>query len=151
MALRSILPFAPIKSLIGAMKRHGLCLVIFAACCLSARGADDYHWDRVRTSLLPRDEWGILHTTKQVYEADYAHTEAWRIFYYNKPGHELVRDPAYMGAVQEALKRNGFYCGPINGIFTDEVSNAIAVLQKNYGYHVNGQLTVSVRRALYLP
>ncbi|MGZ4984319.1 MAG: peptidoglycan-binding domain-containing protein [Chthoniobacterales bacterium] len=53
--------------------------------------------------------------------------------------------------MQEALRRNGFYCGPIDGVFSDEVSNAIAVLQKNYGHHVNGRLTVSVRRALYLP
>jgi hypothetical protein len=34
---------------------------------------------------------------------------------------------------------------------SDEVSNAIALLQKNYGYRVNGLLTISVRRALYLP
>ncbi|MGZ5023779.1 MAG: peptidoglycan-binding domain-containing protein [Chthoniobacterales bacterium] len=133
------------------MKRHGLCLVLFAASCLSVYAADDYHFDHVRTALLPRDEWGILHTSKVLNETDYAHTEAWRLFYYNKSGHELERDPAYMGAVQEALRRNGFYCGPIDGVFSDEVSNAIAVLQKNYGHHVNGRLTVSVRRALYLP
>jgi Putative peptidoglycan binding domain len=135
----------------SVMKRLGLFFAIFAGCCFSALAADDYHYDRSRQVLLPRDAWGILHNSKELNETDFAHREPWRLFYYNKSRQELAKDPAYIGAVQEALKRNGYYCGPIDGVLSDEVGNAIALLQKNYGYRVNGLLTVSVRRALYLP
>jgi hypothetical protein len=132
------------------MKR---CAFFVAAlcCCISARAADEYHFGRSRQALVPRDSWGVLHTSKDLNETDFAHREPWRLFYYTKSRLELAKDPAYMGAVQEALKRNGYYCGPIDGVMSDEVSNAIAQLQKSYGYRVNGLLTVSVRRALYLP
>ncbi len=133
------------------MKRLGLVAAVVAVCSLTANAADDYHWDRERTTLLPRDEWGILYTPKVIHEADFARTRMWRLFYWNKPGHELEQDPAYVGAVQDTLKRNGFYCGPIDGVFSDAVSNSIALLQKSYGQRVNGRLTLSVRRALFLP
>ena len=67
------------------------------------------------------------------------------------PERQIMADPAYVGALQVALRRNGYYCGPINGVFSDEVSDAIARLQKGYAMRVNGALTVGVRRALYLP
>ena len=59
--------------------------------------------------------------------------------------------PAYVGALQAALKRLGYYCGPIDGVFTDEVSTAIAQMQKNYSQRVTGTITRAVRRELHLP
>lgn len=128
-----------------------LAALAFLACSIPALAADDYHVGRARQALLPRDSWGILHNSKDLNETDFAPREPWRLFYYNKSRRELEKDPAYMGAVQEALRRNGYYCGPIDGTMSDEVSNAIALLQKNYGYRVSGLLTLSVRRALFLP
>jgi peptidoglycan hydrolase-like protein with peptidoglycan-binding domain len=49
------------------------------------------------------------------------------------------------------LRRLGYYCGPIDGVFSGEVSDAIARLQKNYSMRVTGTLTIPVRRALHLP
>ena len=37
-----------------------------------------------------------------------------------------MADPAYVGALQRDLKRLGYYCGRIDGVFSDEVSFAIA-------------------------
>jgi peptidoglycan hydrolase-like protein with peptidoglycan-binding domain len=56
-----------------------------------------------------------------------------------------------MGALQRDLARLGYYCGPIDGVFSDEVSDAIARLQKNYSQSVTGTLTIPVRRVLHLP
>ncbi len=133
------------------MKQLGLLAASFFGCCAFVFAADDYHVGRARQALLPRDAWGILHNSKELNETDFAAREPWRLFYYNKSRRELEKDPAYMGAVQEALRRNGYYCGPLDGVMSDEVGTAIALLQKNYGYRVNGLLSVSVRRALYLP
>jgi hypothetical protein len=131
------------------MRRLAFCVVLFIGC--SAFAADEFHLGRSRQPLVPRDDWGVLHTTPQLNEPDYARRESWRLFYYNKSRQELAKDPAYTGAVQEALQRNGYYCGPIDGVWNEEMIDAIAKLQKAYGYRVNGALTVSVRRALRLP
>jgi peptidoglycan hydrolase-like protein with peptidoglycan-binding domain len=53
--------------------------------------------------------------------------------------------------MQTALRRLGYYRGPVNGVFTPEVSDAIARLQKNSSMRVTGTLTVPVRRALHMP
>jgi peptidoglycan hydrolase-like protein with peptidoglycan-binding domain len=71
--------------------------------------------------------------------------------YYFESGEQLVHDPAYVGALQVALRNNGYYCGPIDGIFSPRVSDAIARMQKNNSLNVTGTLTVGVRRALHLP
>jgi peptidoglycan hydrolase-like protein with peptidoglycan-binding domain len=71
--------------------------------------------------------------------------------YYFKGRDQLVLDPAYVGALQTTLRRLGYYCGPVDGVFTAEVSYAIARLQKNYSMRVTGTLTTPVRRALHLP
>ena len=63
----------------------------------------------------------------------------------------MVADPGYVGALQRDLKRLGYYCGPIDGVYTVEVAEAIAALQKNYSQKVTGTLTIPVRRVLYLP
>ena len=101
--------------------------------------------------LAPRDEWGLLHQSRTVYETDFAPRYHWRPLYYLESGRELIAQPAYVGALQRDLRRLGYYCGPIDGVFSDDVSEAIARLQKNYSMRVTGTLTIPVRRALYLP
>lgn len=101
--------------------------------------------------LSQRDKWGQLHRGSEIDEPDYAPREWWRLFYYNKTREVLAKDPAYVGALQVALRRNGYYCGPIDGVYSPEVVDAIAHLQKNYRLRVTGNLTVEVRRALHLP
>jgi peptidoglycan hydrolase-like protein with peptidoglycan-binding domain len=59
--------------------------------------------------------------------------------------------PAYVSALQRDLRRLGYYCGPIDGVFSDDVGDAIARLQKNYSMRVTGTLTDPLRRALHLP
>jgi putative peptidoglycan binding protein len=102
-------------------------------------------------SLAPRDDWGLLHQSRTVYETDFAPRYHWRPFYYLESGRELIAQPAYVGALQRDLRRLGYYCGPIDGVFSDEVSDAIARLQKNYSMRVTGTLTIPVRRVLFLP
>jgi len=84
-------------------------------------------------------------------QTDLEPRETCRLFYYSKSRSVVAADPAYVGALQVALRRNGYYCGPIDGVFSGEVSDAIARLQKGYSMRVNGALTVAVRRVLYLP
>ena len=133
------------------MKRILAALCAFSFLASPIFGADEYHYDRSRQPLLPRDSWGILHNTPVLNEPDYAPHAPWRVFYYLRSRNGLSRDVAYVGALQEALQRNGFYCGPIDGVFSEDVTEAIAHLQKSYGLRVNGALTPSVRRALFLP
>lgn len=101
--------------------------------------------------LAPRDEWGLLHQSRTVYETDYATRYPFRPLYWLESRRELTAQPAYVGALQRDLLRLGYYCGPIDGIFSPEVSDAIAQLQKNYSMRVTGSLTIPVRRALHLP
>ncbi len=54
-------------------------------------------------------------------------------------------------ALQVVMRNRGYYCGPIDGIMSEEVSDAIARVQKNHVQRVTGRLTVPVRRALNLP
>jgi hypothetical protein len=125
--------------------------VTLAVLCMSVSPALAFPFLTSRDPLAPSDEWGKLHQMPWPEETDYARRESWRLFYYNKSRHELARDPAYIGAVQRALHRNGYYCGPIDGIFSTDVTDAIARLQKNHNMRVTGNLTVAVRRALFLP
>ena len=100
--------------------------------------------------LAARDEWGLL-TQGPLNPTDFERREAWRLFYYSQSGKTLSSDPAYVGALQVGLRRKGYYTGPIDGVFSEEVSAAICRLQKAHAMRVNGRLTVSVRRVLYLP
>ncbi|HET9857754.1 MAG TPA: peptidoglycan-binding domain-containing protein [Chthoniobacterales bacterium] len=103
-------------------------------------------------TLAPRDDWGLLHQSRTtLYETDFASRYSPRAAYYGMSGRELITQPAYVGALQRDLSRLGYYCGPIDGVFSDEVSEAIASLQKNYSQRVTGTLTVPVRRVLHLP
>jgi hypothetical protein len=101
--------------------------------------------------LAPRDEWGRLHQMPNVDPTDYFHRSGSRLYYYFKSRHELLRDPAYVASLQVVLRNRGYYCGPIDGIMSDRVSDAIAGVQKNYVQRVTGTLTVPVRRALNMP
>jgi Putative peptidoglycan binding domain len=103
-------------------------------------------------TLAPRDELDLLHQSRTtVYDIDFAPRRGWRLFYWLQGSSELLRQPAYVGALQRDLKRLGYYCGPIDGVFSIEVSEAIARLQKNYSQRISGNLTVPVRRVLHLP
>ncbi len=111
----------------------------------------DYGIFRAIDPLAQRDEWGIVHQGRNVNATDFAPRYRWRWCYYFKSRDQLVLQPAYVGSMQTALRRLGYYCGPVDGVFTPEVSYAIARLQKNYSMRVTGTLTEPVRRALHLP
>jgi Putative peptidoglycan binding domain len=103
-------------------------------------------------TLAARDDWSLLHQSRTtLYGTDFAPRLHCRFSYNVQSGRELIGDPAYVGALQRDLARLGYYCGPINGVFSDDVSEAIARLQKNYSQRVTGTLTVPVRRVLHLP
>ena len=102
--------------------------------------------------LAQRDEWGLLHQSRDLYSTDYEprrYPSRWT--YYTIGRNTLMKDPAYVGALQVALRRNGLYCGQIDGVFSAEVSDAIARFQKNSSMRITGTLTIPVRRALHLP
>ena len=101
--------------------------------------------------LAPRDDYGLLHQSPRLNPTDFAPRYPCRVGYYFTPDGVLVADPAYVGALQTSLYRHGYYCGPIDGVFSTEVSAAIAHMQKNYSQRVTGTLTFGVRRALHLP
>lgn len=111
----------------------------------------DYGLFRSTDPLAQRDEWGLVHQTPHVNATDFAPRYAWRWEYYFKARQQLLLDPAYVGSLQTALHRLGYYCGPVDGVFTPEVSYAIARLQKNYSMRVTGNLDTPVRRALHMP
>src|SRR4030095_36467 len=136
------------------MKRIALVLVL--GLTASVGHADefdvvDYGIFRSIDPLAQRDEWGTTHQTPHVNATDFAPRYHWRWCYYFKVPEQLLLQPAYVGSLQTALRRLGYYCGPIDGVFTPEVSYAIARLQKNYAMRVTRALTTPVRRALYMP
>jgi len=121
------------------MKNTIFILLGFAWSGFTAQAADDhdpffyppfFHSNDV---LAPRDDWGLLHQSRTtLYETDFARRYSWRPLYYLESGRELIAQPAYVGALQRDLARLGYYCGPIDGVFSLDVSDAIARLQKNY-------------------
>jgi putative peptidoglycan binding protein len=123
-------------------------LIAISAAC--ARASDDPLFHST-DPLAPRDEWGVLHQTPTLNSADYFHRHPHRIYYYFHSGKELLADPAYVSALQVTLRSRGYYCGPIDGVMSEEISDAIARVQKNHTQRVTGRLTVPVRRALNLP
>jgi hypothetical protein len=136
------------------MKRIVLVLIVgLSAAIAQADEFDvvDYGIFRSIDPLAQRDEWGTIHQAPHVNATDFAPRYSWRWTYYFKGRDQLVLDPAYVGSMQTALTRLGYYCGPIDGVFTSQVSYAIARLQKNYSMRVTGTLTTPVRRALHMP
>ena len=111
----------------------------------------DFDFLRSVDPLAPRDEWGLLHQMRDVNAVDFAQRYPSRWFYYFKAPEQVATQPAYVGAVQRELRRLGYYCGPIDGIYSPELGDAIAFFQKNSSMRVTGTLTDPVRRALHLP
>jgi hypothetical protein len=136
------------------MKRIAAVLFVGLS-AMVARGDEfdivDYGIFRSLDPLAQGSEWGTMHQSPHVNATDFAPRYSWRWMYYFKCGDQLILDPAYVGSLQTALRRLGYYCGPVDGVFTAEVSYAIARLQKNYSMHVTGTLTTPVRRALHMP
>ena len=136
------------------MKRIALALILGLGTTIAR--ADEYDvvdYDIFRSvdPLAQRDEWGLLHQGPVVNPTDFAPRYHWRWEYYFKAPEQLIMRPGYVGSMQTALRRLGYYCGPIDGIFSSEVGDAIARLQKNYSMRVTGTLTDPVRRALHMP
>ncbi len=130
--------------------RRILILLCATSCLLplASRAGSFFH---ATDPLAARDEYGLLHQSAVVEPTDLAPRYPCRPEYYFLSGNTLTSDPAYVGALQNALVRLGYYCGPVDGVFSVEVSAAIARLQKNSSQRVTGALTVGVRRALHLP
>ena len=134
------------------ISKFRLLLFVFSALfSIPAFAADDDPLFHSSNPLAPRDEWGRLHQMPNVDATDYFRRSGSRWYYYFKSRHELLRDPAYVASLQVVLRNRGYYCGPIDGIMSEDVSEAIARAQKNYVQRVTGTLTVPVRRALNLP
>jgi len=132
------------------LSRSAIALVI-SLVAVSAFASDDDPLFHSTNPLAPRDEWGVLHQMPNVDATDYFHRSGSRLYYYFKSRQELLRDPAYVASLQTVLRNRGYYCGPIDGVMSDNVSEAIARVQKNHVQRVTGTLTVPVRRALNLP
>lgn len=131
--------------------RRVLIVSLIALSAVCVRASDD-PWFHERDPLAPRDEWGVLHqSSTPVYSTDFAPRYCNRYAYYLMSRRELLADPAYVAALQVCLRNRGYYCGPIDGINSEAVSEAIARMQKNHTQRVTGTLTVAVRRALHLP
>src|SRR5437870_11715146 len=96
--------------------------------------------------LAQRSEWGLVHQGPRVNATDFAPRYHWRWCYYFKAPEQLILEPAYVGSMQTALRRLGYYCGPIDGVFTPAVSYAIARLQMNYSIRVTDMVNDQVRR-----
>ena len=136
------------------MKRIALVLIVgLSATVAQADEFDvvDYGIFRSIDPLAQRDEWGTTHQGRQVIATDFDPRYRWRWEYYFKAREQLLLDPAYVGSLQTALRRLGYYCGPVDGIFSAQVSDAIARLQKSYSMRVTGNLDNPVRRALHMP
>jgi hypothetical protein len=132
------------------MKKVILIALAIGSTAVLGQASDDPFFHCTDT-LAPRDDWGLLHQMPAPNATDFAPRYRWRPFYYFESGRELIAQPAYVGALQRDLRRLGYYCGPIDGVFSPAVSDAVARLQKNYSIRVTGTLTIPVRRALYLP
>ncbi len=132
-----------------------LAVILVLGCGVSIARADEYDIidDIFRSTdpLAQRDEYGLLHQGRHVNATDFAPRYQYRFIYYFKAPEQLVLQPAYVGSLQTALRRLGYYCGPMDGVFSAEVADAIARLQKNYSMRVTGTLTDPVRRALHMP
>src|SRR2546427_5650322 len=118
------------------MKRMALALIVgsLAATIAHADEFDVLSHDifRPTDSLAQRDEFGLVHQGPHVNATDFAPRYHWRWVYYFKAPEQLILDSAYVGSMQTALRRLGYYCGPVDGVVTPVVSDAIARLQKNY-------------------
>jgi hypothetical protein len=130
---------------------RSLTVCVLLGLCVTTTGFSQESLFHSTDALAQRDDFGLLHQMPALVPTDFDRRYRWRPLYYLESGRELAAQPAYVGSLQTALRRLGYYCGPIDGIFTDEVSDAIARMQKGYSMRVTGRITVPVRRALQLP
>jgi len=135
------------------MKKIVLALILGLGATIARADEYDIIDDIFRSTdpLAQRDEYGLLHQGRRVNATDFAPRYHYRFVYYFKAPEQLILEPGYVGSMQTALRRLGYYCGPVDGAFTPEVADAISRLQKNYSMRVTGSLTDPVRRALHLP
>ena len=133
------------------MKWALIAIMVSALPAIAAAQSEDRWLFHSTDPLASRDEWGMVHQSAEVNPTDTAWRFHWRPLYYLEGKRDLVQQPAYIGALQRELRRRAYYCGEIDGIFSPEVSDAIARMQKNYSMRVTGTLTIPVRRALHLP
>ena len=136
------------------MKRVGIFFIALFLACQGVRAFildEEIFSSPSNDSLAPRDGLGLLHQMPTVRATDVDRRYIRRWIYYFMANEQLMAQPAYVGALQRDFRRLGYYCGPIDGVFSDEVGDAIARLQKNYSMRVTGTLTDPVRRALHLP
>ncbi|MDQ2867230.1 MAG: peptidoglycan-binding protein [Verrucomicrobiota bacterium] len=139
------------------MKKIGLAMIGLFIFGTHFAWADDavFPWEFPHASgtdaLAPRDELGKLHQMARPIPNDFEPRYRCRVAYYFKAPEQLIAQPAYVGALQRDLKRLGYYCGEIDGVWGPDTQDAIARLQKNYSMRVTGTLTDPVRRALHLP
>jgi Putative peptidoglycan binding domain len=138
------------------MNRTFVIIVLAVSFCVTLPCRAEYpiFFDRLFNTddpLAARDDQGLLHQGRTLDRTDFDRRHDCRVSYYFESGANLISDPAYVGALQRDLRRLGYYCGEIDGIFSREVSGAIARMQRNYSMTATGTLTVPVRRALHLP
>jgi hypothetical protein len=126
-------------------------MVLALPAMAAAQVAEDRYFLHSTDALASRDDWGLVHRTPELNPTDTAPRYHWRPLYWLEGGRDLVNQPAYVGALQHELRRRGYYCGEIDGVFSAEVSDAVARMQKNHSMRVTGTITIPVRRALYLP
>ncbi|MEO7165644.1 MAG: peptidoglycan-binding domain-containing protein [Spartobacteria bacterium] len=130
---------------------HRLLILLLVSVCLLPVRSPAEGFSFYTDPLAPRDEDGLLHQMPFLERTDFAPRHSFRAAYCFMSGAQLVRDPAYVGALQNNLRRLGYYCGPTDGVFSAEVGLAITRMQKNYSQRVTGTLTRGVRCALHLP
>src|SRR5260370_8331730 len=83
-------------------------------------------------SLAPRDDLDFLHQSRTtVYDVDFAPRFGSRVPYYLMSGRELITHPSYVGALQRDPARLGYYCGPINGVYSFHFSIATRPFQQH--------------------
>src|SRR4051794_24451134 len=69
-------------------------------------------------TLAPRDQWGFRHQMPEVNPTDFAGRYHFRPLYWLEGGNDLMRQPAYVAALQRDLINRGYFCGSIDGIFS---------------------------------
>ena len=107
-------------------------------------------WFRPSDTLAQRDEYGLLHSSTVIYPTDLEPRYHWRPLYYLEGEHDVARMPAYVGALQVALTRLGYYRGPIDGIMGPGTSYAIRAYERDHGLRMDGVISGQLIRNMGL-
>ena len=116
-------------------------------CDLRSLRGDEFHFGRSRQPLVPARFMGRSAHTPALNEPDFERRESWRLST-TKIAAMCDEGSAYVGAVQEALPADWLLLRTIDRVWSEDMIDAIARLQKAYA---TGKWSthVSVRRALY--